>query len=281
MREVWDDYPSSTSLMCKQSIRKQNQEPMIIINNLHAKIDGKSILNGINLTVKPGELHVIMGPNGAGKSTFANVLSGKPGYEITEGSVQYLGKDLLAMSPEVRACEGLFLSFQYPIAIPGVNNMYFLKAAMNAIRKYRGDSELDAMDFLKVIREKLKEVNLDDSFIKRPVNEGFSGGEKKRNEILQMIVLQPTLSILDETDSGLDIDALRTVAEGINNFRNSDRSFILITHYQRMLDYLEPDFIHILLDGKIVKSGDKSLALDLEERGYSWVKDQSSQLPKA
>ena len=249
---------------------------MIIINNLHVKVEDKKILNGINLTVKPGELHVIMGPNGAGKSTFANVLSGKPGYEILDGTITFCDKNLLTMSPEDRACEGLFMSFQYPVAIPGVNNMYFLKAAVNAIRKYNGESELDALDFLKMIREKLMEVNLDESFIKRPVNDGFSGGEKKRNEILQMITLGPKLSILDETDSGLDIDALRTVAQGINNFRSSDRSFILITHYQRMLDYLEPDYIHILLDGKIVKSGDKNLAIELEARGYSWVKEQSA-----
>lgn len=249
---------------------------MIIIEDLHVKVEDNKILNGINLSVKPGELHVIMGPNGAGKSTFANVLSGKPGYEVSEGTVTFCDKNLLTMTPEVRACEGLFMSFQYPIAIPGVNNMYFLKAAVNAIRKYRGESELDAMDFIKMIRKKLIEVNLDESFIKRPVNDGFSGGEKKRNEILQMITLKPKLSVLDETDSGLDIDALRTVAKGINNFRSPDRSFILITHYQRMLDYLEPDYIHILLDGKIVRTGDKSLALDLEDRGYSWVKDQSA-----
>ncbi len=251
---------------------------MIIITNLSAKIEGKTILKGINLSVKPGELHVIMGPNGAGKSTLANILSGKPGYEVLEGSVRYQGKNLLSMPPEIRACEGIFMSFQYPIAIPGVSNIYFLKASVNAIRKYRGLPELDAIDFMKMIREKLAEVNLDDSFMKRPVNEGFSGGEKKRNEILQMITIQPILSILDETDSGLDIDALRIVADGINNFRSPDRAFILITHYQRMLEYLEPDYIHILLDGKIVMSGNKRLALELEARGYQWVKDQNRQV---
>ena len=246
---------------------------MIDIKNLKVNVEEKEILRGLNLTVKPGELHVIMGPNGAGKSTLANVLSGKPGYDIIDGDVNFLGKDLLDMTPEARACEGLFMSFQYPIAIPGVNNMYFLKASVNAIQKYRNEPEIDAIDFLKMIRSKLKEVDLDEKFIKRPVNEGFSGGEKKRNEILQMITLKPTLSILDETDSGLDIDALKIVSQGINNFRNSERSFILITHYQRMLDYLEPDFIHVLIDGKIVKTGDKSLAQDLEDKGYSWVRE--------
>ena len=246
---------------------------MIDIKNLKVNVEEKEILRGLNLTVKPGELHVIMGPNGAGKSTLANVLSGKPGYDIIDGDVNFLGKDLLGMTPEARACEGLFLSFQYPIAIPGVNNMYFLKASVNAIRKYRNEPEIDAIDFLKMIRSKLKEVDLDEKFIKRPVNEGFSGGEKKRNEILQMITLKPRLSILDETDSGLDIDALKIVSQGINNFRNPERSFILITHYQRMLDYLEPDYIHVLIDGKIVKTGDKSLAQDLEDKGYSWVRE--------
>ena len=246
---------------------------MIKIKNLKVRVEDKEILKGLNLEVKPGELHVIMGPNGAGKSTLANVLSGKSGYDIIDGDVNFSGKDLLDMTPEARACEGLFMSFQYPIAIPGVNNMYFLKASVNAIRKYRNEPEIDAIDFLKMIRSKLKEVDLDEKFIKRPVNEGFSGGEKKRNEILQMITLKPTLSILDETDSGLDIDALKIVSQGINNFRNSERSFILITHYQRMLDYLEPDFIHVLIDGKIVKTGDKSLAQDLEDKGYSWVRE--------
>jgi len=244
---------------------------MLEIKNLHAKVEGKEILKGINLLVKPGELHVIMGPNGAGKSTLANVLAGRDKYEVTQGEMNFNGNSLKDMLPENRAGEGMFLSFQNPVAIPGVNNMYFLKAAVNAVRKYRGESELDAVTFLKMIREKLKVVELDDSFIHRPVNEGFSGGEKKRNEILQMISLEPKLAILDETDSGLDIDALRIVAEGINNYRNKDRAFILITHYQRILNYMEPDFIHVLMDGKIVKSGPKELANELEEKGYGWI----------
>ena len=244
---------------------------MLEIKNLHAKVEGKEILKGVSLSVKPGELHVIMGPNGSGKSTLANVLAGRDKFEVTDGDLQFNGQSLIDMLPEHRAGEGIFLSFQYPVAIPGVNNMYFLKAAVNAVRKYRGDDELDAITFLKIIREKLKIVELDDSFIHRPVNEGFSGGEKKRNEILQMVSLEPKLAILDETDSGLDIDALRIIAEGINNYRNNDRAFILITHYQRMLNYMEPDFIHVLMDGKIVKSGPKELAHELEEKGYNWV----------
>jgi len=241
---------------------------MLEIKNLHARVEGKEILKGVNLLVKPGELHVIMGPNGSGKSTLANVLAGRDKFEVTDGELRFNGQSLIEVLPEHRAGEGIFLSFQYPVAIPGVNNMYFLKAAVNAVRKYRGKDELDAVTFLKKIRQKLKVVELDDSFIHRPVNEGFSGGEKKRNEILQMITLEPKLSILDETDSGLDIDALRIVAEGINNYRNNDRAFILITHYQRMLNYMEPDFIHVLMDGKIVKSGPKELAHELEEKGY-------------
>jgi Fe-S cluster assembly ATP-binding protein len=244
---------------------------MLEIKNLHASVEGKEILKGVNLSIKPGELHVIMGPNGAGKSTLANVLAGREKFEVVEGELRFNEISLIDMLPEHRAGEGMFLSFQYPIAIPGVNNMYFLKAAVNSVRKYRGKNELDAVTFLKMIREKLKVVELDDSFIHRPVNEGFSGGEKKRNEILQMISLEPTLSILDETDSGLDIDALRIVAEGINNYRSDDRAFILITHYQRMLNHMEPDFIHVLMDGKIVKSGSKELAHKLEEKGYSWI----------
>jgi Fe-S cluster assembly ATP-binding protein len=244
---------------------------MLEIKNLHARVEGKEILKGVSLSVKPGELHVIMGPNGAGKSTLANVLAGRDKFEVTKGEMQFNGESLINMLPENRAGEGIFLSFQYPVAIPGVNNMYFLKAAVNAVRKYRGEDELDAVTFLKMIREKLKVVELDDSFIHRPVNEGFSGGEKKRNEILQMISLKPQLSILDETDSGLDIDALRIVAEGINNYRNNDRAFVLITHYQRMLNYMEPDYIHVLMEGKIVKSGPKELAHELEEKGYNWI----------
>ena len=247
---------------------------MINIQNLHVKVDEKEILKGINLDVKSGELHVIMGRNGTGKSTLANVLAGKEQYEVTKGSVIYREKDLLALTTEDRACQGLFLSFQYPVAIPGVNNMYFLKAAVNAIRKSHGKKEVDAVDFLAMIREKLQTVSLDESFIHRPVNDGFSGGEKKRNEILQMITLDPSLAILDETDSGLDIDALKIVAKGVNDFRSKDRSFILITHYQRILNYMEPDFVHVLMNGQLVKSGDKELARELEAKGYSWIEEE-------
>ena len=247
---------------------------MISIQNLHVKIEEKEILKGINLNVKPGELHVIMGRNGTGKSTLANVLAGKEQYEVTKGSVIYQGKDLLNLTPEDRACKGLFLSFQYPVAIPGVNNMYFLKAAVNALRKYRSEKEMDAVDFLAMIREKLEKVSLDESFIHRPVNDGFSGGEKKRNEILQMITLEPSLAILDETDSGLDIDALKIVAKGVNDFRSKNRSFILITHYQRILNFMEPDFVHVLMNGQLVKSGDQELAKEIEEKGYSWIEKE-------
>ena len=251
---------------------------MINIQNLHVKVDEKEILKGINLDVKSGELHVIMGRNGTGKSTLANVLAGKEQYEVTKGSVIYREKDLLALTTEDRACQGLFLSFQYPVVIPGVNNMYFLKAAVNAVRKSRGEEEIDAVDFLSMIREKLKMVALDESFIHRPVNDGFSGGEKKRNEILQMITLEPKLSILDETDSGLDIDALKIVAKGVNDFRSPERSFILITHYQRILNYMKPDFVHILMNGKIVKSGTMELAKEVEKKGYSWIEEEVAEV---
>jgi len=248
---------------------------MLTIKNLHVRVENKDILRGIDLEVKPGEVHAIMGPNGSGKSTLAHVLAGREGYEVTQGSVSYEGKDLLAMPPEERAREGVFLAFQYPIEIPGVNNVYLLKAALNAIRKHRGLPEFDAVDFLDLIKDRMKLVQMDESFLKRSVNEGFSGGEKKRNEILQMAVLEPKLAVLDETDSGLDIDALRIVAEGVNRLRSPDRTFILVTHYQRLLNYIVPDHVHVLNAGKIVKSGGPELALELEERGYDWVRQEA------
>ncbi|PWC80192.1 cysteine desulfurase [Azospirillum sp. TSH100] len=241
---------------------------MIEIKNLHATVDGKEILKGVDLTIRPGEVHAIMGPNGAGKSTMSYVLAGRDGYEVTEGSVTYYGKDLLAMEPEERAAEGVFLAFQYPVEIPGVGNTTFLKTAINAIRKYRGEKELDAMQFLKLIREKTKALGMTDEMLKRAVNVGFSGGEKKRNETLQMAVLEPKFAILDETDSGLDIDALKIVAEGVNALRSPERSMLVITHYQRLLDYIVPDYVHVLAAGRIVKSGGKELALELEKNGY-------------
>jgi Fe-S cluster assembly ATP-binding protein len=244
---------------------------MIKIEDLHVRVDNKEILKGFNLNVNAGEVHAIMGPNGSGKSTLANVLAGREDYVVTRGKVSYLGRDLLDMTPEERACEGLFLAFQYPVEIPGVNNVYLLKAAMNAIRKHHGEAELDAVEFLQLVKEKMKVINMKEDLLSRAVNEGFSGGEKKRNEIFQMAVLEPKLAILDETDSGLDIDALKTVAHGVNSLMNKDRSVIVITHYQRLLDYIVPDQVHVLADGRIIKSGDKSLALELEERGYDWV----------
>jgi Fe-S cluster assembly ATP-binding protein len=244
---------------------------MLNINNLHVSVNDKPILKGLSLSVAAGEVHAIMGPNGAGKRTLSHVLSGKSGYTVTEGSVSYQGKDLLDMAPEMRAREGVFLAFQYPVEIPGVSNVYLLKAALNALRKHRGLAEVDAMDFLTLVKGKVKALQMDEKFLYRAVNEGFSGGEKKRNEILQAAVLEPNLCILDETDSGLDIDALRIVAEGVNALRNAERSFLMITHYQRLLDYIKPDVVHVLAEGRIVKTGGPELALELEEKGYSWV----------
>jgi Fe-S cluster assembly ATP-binding protein len=250
---------------------------MLEIKNLHANVDGKEILKGINLTVNPGEVHAIMGPNGAGKSTLSNVLAGRDGYEVTAGEVIYKGENLLELEPEERAQRGVFLAFQYPVEIPGVSNIYLLKAALNAVRKYQGLEEVDAMDFLTLVRSKMELVKMDEQFLHRSVNEGFSGGEKKRNEILQMALLEPALAILDETDSGLDIDALRIVSEGVNALRSQDRSIVMITHYQRLLDHIVPDFVHVLSAGKIVKSGDKELAKELEKSGYSWIDEAAGQ----
>ncbi len=247
---------------------------MLSINNLHARIGEKEILKGLNLTVNSGEIHAIMGPNGAGKSTLASVLAGREDFEVTDGSVDFEGKDLLDMAPEVRAAEGIFLAFQYPVEIPGVSTTNFLKTAMNEIRKHRGQDPLDAVQFLRLMKEKMKLVNIDQSLLSRSLNEGFSGGEKKRNEIFQMAMLEPKLAILDETDSGLDIDALRIVAEGVNQLRSPERATLVITHYQRLLDYIVPDFVHVLYQGRIVKSGPKELAMELEERGYDWIKDE-------
>ncbi len=244
---------------------------LVEIKNLQAAVGGKQILKGIDLTINPGEVHAIMGPNGSGKSTLSSVLAGRETYTVTGGSVLFDGKDLLDLSPEERACEGLFMAFQYPVEIPGVTTSYFLKAAVNAIRKHHGQEELDAMDFLKMVKEKMALLEMDKTFLNRSVNEGFSGGEKKRNEIFQMAVLNPKFAILDETDSGLDIDALKIVANGVNALRSPDRAILVVTHYQRLLDYIVPDFVHVLCDGRIVKSGGKDLALELEKRGYAWL----------
>jgi Fe-S cluster assembly ATP-binding protein len=250
---------------------------MLTIFNLHVHVDGKEILRGVNLKVRAGEVHAIMGPNGSGKSTLAQVLAGRETYEVIEGEVIYDGKDLLDMDPEERAREGIFLAFQYPVEIPGVSNTYFLRAALNAIRKHRGQPELDAMDFLALVKEKSKLLHIEQSLLNRPVNEGFSGGEKKRNEIFQMAILDPRLAILDETDSGLDIDALKAVADGVNALRSPDRAIVLVTHYQRLLNYIIPDKVHVLVNGKIAKSGGKELALELEEKGYGWIEDEVAQ----
>ena|SRR5690554_6281379 len=249
---------------------------MLEIKNLHARIEGNEILKGLNLSVKPGEVHAIMGPNGSGKSTLASVLAGREEYEVTEGTIDFLGNDLLETAPEMRARAGVFLAFQYPVEIPGVSNINFLKAAVNEVREYRGEPKLSAGEFLKMVKEKSALVQLDGKLSNRSLNEGFSGGEKKRNEIFQMAMLEPKLGILDETDSGLDIDALRVVAHGVNTMKSADRSFVIITHYQRLLDYIIPDFVHVLHDGKIVKTGTKELALELEEKGYDWIKDEQN-----
>jgi len=246
---------------------------MLEIKNLCANADGKTILNGINLRIEAGETHAIMGPNGSGKSTLTNILSGRPGYEVTQGEVNFDGQNLFEMSPEIRAREGIFVAFQYPVEIPGVSNDYFLKTSLNTIRAHRGESELDAMDFLELSREKMKLVDMPESLMGRSINEDFSGGEKKRNEVLQMLLLEPRLCVLDETDSGLDIDALRVVAEGVNALRSPERSMLVITHYQRLLDYIVPDQVHVLSEGKIVRSGDRKLALELEEKGYGWIEE--------
>ncbi|MDH3708801.1 MAG: Fe-S cluster assembly ATPase SufC [Cyclobacteriaceae bacterium] len=249
---------------------------MLKVDNLRASVEDKEILKGINLEVKPGEVHAIMGPNGSGKSTLAAVLAGRESYEITEGSVTFLRKDLLEMAPEERAREGLFLAFQYPVEIPGVSSTNFLKTAVNQIREHRGQEPLDAVSFLKLIKEKMKLVDIDQSLLSRSLNEGFSGGEKKRNEIFQMAVLEPKLAVLDETDSGLDIDALKIVAHGVNSLKNNENAVVVVTHYQRLLDYIIPDYVHVLYDGKIVKSGTKELALELEEKGYDWIKEEAN-----
>ncbi len=253
---------------------------MLQISDLHVRVDGKEILRGLNLTVEAGEVHAVMGPNGSGKSTLANVLAGRSTYEVTEGKVVFEGRDLLIMPPEIRAREGIFLAFQYPVEMPGVSNTYFLKAAVNAVRTHAGLEELDAMDFLVLIKEKGKLLDMDQTLLHRSVNEGFSGGEKKRNEILQMAMLEPKLAILDETDSGLDIDALQTVAKGVNALRSKDRAMVVITHYQRLLHYVVPDHVHVLSEGRIVKSGDRALALELEAKGYGWIEQEAAGTPQ-
>jgi Fe-S cluster assembly ATP-binding protein len=248
---------------------------MLSIKNLQARVEGREILKGLNLEIGEGEVHAIMGPNGSGKSTLVQLLAGRDDYQVTGGGVQFQGRDLLELAPEERAREGIFLAFQYPVEIPGVNNTYLLKAALNALRKHRGEPELDAVEFLALIREKMKLMHMDQSFLNRGVNEGFSGGEKKRNEILQMAVLEPRLALLDETDSGLDIDALKIVANGVNSLRDPSRSIVMVTHYQRLLDYISPDFVHVLSGGRIIRSGDRTLALELERRGYDWVMQEA------
>ena len=254
---------------------------MLRIENLHVRAGNREILRGIDLSIDVGQVHAIMGPNGSGKSTLARVLAGHPEYEVTEGKVVYRGEDLLAMDPETRAREGLFMAFQYPVEIPGVNNAYFLKSALNALRKHRGEDELDAMDFMTLVRERMKWLDIDEGLLNRAVNEGFSGGEKKRNEIFQMALLEPLLAVLDETDSGLDIDALKIVANGVNKMRGPDRAILLVTHYQRLLNYIVPDVVHVLTEGRIARSGGKELALELEEKGYGWIESEAAALPAA
>lgn len=253
------------------TLPNHSSKAMLSIRHLEARVEDKPILKGLNLEIKAGEVHAIMGPNGSGKSTLSHVLAGRPGYEVTGGSVTFDGQDLLSLKPEERAREGVFLAFQYPVEIPGVSNIYLLKAALNAIRRHRGEPEVDAMDFLQLVKARIRSLNLDEQFLYRGVNEGFSGGEKKRNEILQMAILEPKLCILDETDSGLDIDALKVVADGVNALRSADRSFVMVTHYQRLLDYIKPDFVHVLAQGQIVRSGGPELAHELEARGYGWL----------
>ncbi len=248
---------------------------MLTIKNLQVRVESKQILKGLNLSVNAGEVHAIMGPNGSGKSTLAGILAGRSGYEVTAGSIEYDGRDLFELSPEARAREGIFLAFQYPVEIPGVNNIYLLKAALNAIRAHRGEEPLDAVEFLQVVKQKMQLVKMDESLLNRSVNEGFSGGEKKRNEIFQMAVLEPRLAVLDETDSGLDIDALKVVAEGVNTLHSESRAIVLVTHYQRLLDYIVPDYVHVLYDGRIIRSGPRELALELEEKGYDWVRQEA------
>ncbi len=268
--------------MARGRNEKGNGDPMLRIKDLHVSVEGKEILKGVDLAVDAGEVHSIMGPNGSGKSTLASVLAGREGYEVTRGEVLFRGKDLLELSPEERACEGVFMAFQYPVEIPGVGTVQFLTAALNAIRKYRGEEELDALEVLRLLKAKLKELNIEEDLVNRAVNEGFSGGEKKKSEILQMAVLEPSLAVLDETDSGLDIDALKVVAEGINKMRSPERAIVLITHYQRLLNYVVPDYVHVLVGGRIVKSGGADLALHLEEYGYSWaLEGDSAQLTAA
>jgi len=259
-----------------QLVKKESVVVLLDVKNLRVRVEDKEILKGLNLSVNPGEVHAIMGPNGSGKSTLARALSGHPAYEVTGGTVTYDGRDLIAMAPEERACEGVFMAFQYPVEIPGINNTYFLKAALNAVRKHRGEQELDAVEFMQLVRAKAKLLEMDQAMLGRSVNEGFSGGEKKRNEIFQMAVLEPRLAILDETDSGLDIDALKIVSHGVNALRSPDRAIVVVTHYQRLLNYIVPDFVHVLNDGRIVRSGGKELALELENKGYGWIEPQAA-----